>query len=95
MLTLSPGSIEERGRAAAKYEPLQCFPRAKTHFSHTVRDVVEGKTCPNSVYTPVPLSLAEISPLHVLQTRFRLYGVTRGQQGKHKKQKGLLLIIFS
>lgn len=88
MLTLSPGSIEARGRggAAAKYEPLQCFPRAKTHFSHTVRDVVEAKTCPNSVYTPVLLSLTEISPLYVLQTPIKLYGVKRGQPGKHKNK---------
>lgn len=65
-----------RGGAAAKCEPLRCFPRAKTHFSHTVRDVVEGETCPNSVYTPVLLSPAEIFPLHVLQTTIKLQRVT-------------------
>ncbi len=74
------GQLRGRGRAAAKYEPLQCFPRAKTHFSHTVRDVVQGKTCPNSVYTPVPLSPTESSPLHVLHAAIRLHGVSRGQE---------------
>lgn len=56
-----------RGGAAAKYKPLQCFPRAKTHFSHTVRDVVEGETCPDSVCTPVRLKLPSV--LYVLQTQ--------------------------
>lgn len=40
-----------RGGAAAKYEPLQHFPGAKIHFSHTVRDVVEGKNLPKFQFT--------------------------------------------
>lgn len=89
ILRLSPGSIEEGGRggAAAKYEPLQWFPRAKTHFSHTVRDVVEGETCPNSVYTPVRLSLTEIFLLYVLQTA----GSHMRTAGKAAKQTQLRL----
>lgn len=63
------GRRKRRSGAAAKSELLQWFLRAKTHFSHTVRDVTEGKACPNVVYTPVLLSLTEIFLLYVLQTK--------------------------
>lgn len=76
MLTLSPGSIEEGGRggaAAAKYEPLSCVFQEPRHTSVTLSGMWwRVKTCPNSVYTPVLLSLTEIFPLYVLQTRLKL-----------------------